>query len=42
MYEEIVRLLSSLGKAMYIAFKDIADKAADVRKNRDFMVSDLN
>ena len=42
MLDEIVRLLGSLGNAMYMAFKDVMDKAADLRKNRDFMVSDFN
>ena len=42
MLDEIVRLLAGLGKAMYIAFKDVKDKSEDMRKNRNFLVSEFN
>ena len=36
--DEIVMLLGSFGTAMYIAFKDVKDKSADMRKNKAFMI----
>ena len=36
--DEIVMLLGSFGKAMYIAFKDVKDKAADMRKNKTTLI----
>ena len=42
MLEEIVLLLGALGKALYIAFKDVKDKAVDMRKNKEFMVTSMN
>ena len=41
MLDEIVLLLGALGKAMYMAFKDVKDKAADMRKNKEFMVNTM-
>ena len=41
MLDEIVLLLGALGKAMYMAFKDVKDKAADMRKNKEFMVNSM-
>ena len=34
-------LLGSFGKAMYIDFKDVKDKAADMRKNKAFMIETM-
>ena len=34
-------LLGSFGKAMYIAFKDVKDKATDMRKNKAFMIETM-
>ena len=37
--DEIVMLLGSFGKAMYMAFKDVKDKSVDMRKNKAFMIA---
>ena len=39
--DEFVRLLSTFGKAMYYAFEDVSSKSEDMRKNRDFLASEL-
>ena len=39
--DEIVMLLGSFGKAMYIAFKDVKDKAVDMRKNKTFLIEKM-
>ena len=36
--DEIVMLLGSFGKAMYIAFSDVKDKSEVMRKNKAFMI----
>ena len=42
MLDEIVNLLGALGKALFMAFKDVKDKALDMKKNKEFIVNTMN